>query len=83
MPQLPTWISLIVGALVAVWGGYRIFVGFRSARQEETARARGGLYGMRRSTHFLMGTVYVLLGAMLTLHAFGMTLRDLPLPGLN
>ncbi len=44
---------------------------FRNKASDERARARGGLYGMGRRTHFLVGTVYLLLAAALVATTFG------------
>lgn len=68
---LPRWLVLIVGGLVGVFGAYRLFLAFRSKAEEEGARRRGGLYGMRRSTHALIGIVYLIMAAMLISSAFG------------
>lgn len=69
--QLPPWVAIAVGALVIVFGAYRIKLGLRTADEDEAARKRGGLYGMGRRTHILIGVVYLLMGLMLILHAVG------------
>jgi hypothetical protein len=71
MVELPPWIPLVVGVLVVAFGAYRMRLAFRSQEAEERARERGGLYGMARRTHFLVGLVYLLMGAMLVASAFG------------
>ncbi len=71
MPHVPIWLALTIGSLVIVFGIFRLRLGFRSAAEEEAARARGGLFGMRRRTHFLFGVVYILMGVMLIMGAYG------------
>ena len=71
MVSLPPWIPFVIGTLVVLFGAYRIRIAFRSPEEDEKARARGGLYAMRRRTHVLVGIVYLLMGAALVLSAFG------------
>ena len=71
MVSLPPWIPLVIGLLVVAFGAYRMRLAFRSPDEDERARARGGLYGMARRTHFLVALVYLIMGAMLVLSAFG------------
>ena len=75
MPVLPAWLSLVCGAVLFVWGLFRLRVGFRPPPPQPGSRT-AGLYSMRRSTHFLMGTIYVILGTMLVLGYFGLSLRS-------
>lgn len=76
--RVPLWLTLLVAAFVIFFGAYRIAMARRSDADDARARARGGLYGMSRRTHFLVGTVYLLLGAGLVAGAFGWS----PLAGL-
>jgi hypothetical protein len=69
--RIPVWLTLGVALLVCIFGVYRIRLGFRSAESDARARARGGLYGMGRRTHFLIGIVYLLLGAGVIGASFG------------
>lgn len=69
--NLPPWVAIAVGALVIFFGVYRIRLGLRSRGEDEAARKRGGLYGMPRRTHLLIGVVYVLMGLWLVLAALG------------
>jgi hypothetical protein len=71
MLALPRWLVLLVGGLVVAFGLYRIRLGFRTDAEDEAARRRGGLYGMPRRTHILIGVVYLLMGVTLVLSAFG------------
>jgi hypothetical protein len=71
MVSLPPWIFLVVGLLVTVFGAYRIRLAFRNADDDERARRQGGLYGMGKRTHFLVGLVYILMGVGLVLGALG------------
>ena len=71
MLSLPPWIFLAIGSIVTIFGAYRIRLAFRSSEDDERAKKRGGLYGMGRRTHFLVGTVYILMGLALVLGAFG------------
>lgn len=76
--RIPVWLTLGVAALVCVFGAYRIRIAFRSHDEDERARARKGLFGMRRRTHFLIGVIYLLLGGALIATSFGWN----PLGGL-
>jgi uncharacterized iron-regulated membrane protein len=69
--RVPVWLTLGVALLVCVFGFYRIRLGFRSEEEDARARARKGLYAMGRRTHFLIGVIYLLLGAALVATSFG------------
>lgn len=83
--SLPPWVPCLVGALVALFGVYRLRLFFTTkpragatpdAAAEDAARRqpRGGLYAFSRRTHLLFGVVYLLMGAMLIASAFGVSL---------
>lgn len=76
--RVPVWLTLGVAVLVCIFGAYRIRIAFRSDEEDERARARKGLYAMRRRTHFLIGVIYLLLGGALIATSFGWS----PLGGL-
>ena len=70
--RIPVWLTLGVAALVILFGVYRIHIAItRKGEADERAKARGGLYAMGRRTHFLIGIVYLLLGAGLIATSFG------------
>jgi hypothetical protein len=69
--QVPMWLTLGVAALVLIFGAYRIRIAFRNDEEDQRARSKKGLYAMRRRTHFLIGTIYLLLGAGLIATSFG------------
>ena len=69
--RVPVWLTLGVAVLVCAFGAYRIRIAFRSDEEDERARARKGLYAMGRRTHFLIGVIYLLLGAGLVATTFG------------
>jgi hypothetical protein len=69
--RIPVWLTLAVAILVIVFGVHRLRLSFRSQEEEERARQRKGLYGMGRSTHRLIGIIYLLLGAALVATTFG------------
>jgi hypothetical protein len=71
MVALPPWIPLVVGLLVVAFGAFRMRLAFRSSEADEKAREKGGLYGMGRRTHFLVALVYLIMGVMLIMSAFG------------
>ena len=68
--QIPVWLRLLVSAMVVAFGGYRIVLSFRSDKEDETARRRGGLYAFQRRTHLLFGVFYLLVGGFLLFGAF-------------
>ena len=69
--QVPIWLTLGVAALVLIFGAYRIRIAFRTDDEDQRARSKKGLYAMRRRTHFLIGTIYLLLGAGLVATSLG------------
>jgi hypothetical protein len=69
--RVPVWLILGVAILVCGFGAYRIRLAFRSDADDERARAKKGLYAMARRTHFLIGLVYLLLGAALIATLYG------------
>lgn len=71
---IPAWVFLVVGALVILFGGWRIRLGFRSDAEDAWAKKRGGIYAVGRRTHLLVGTIYILMGVYLILGAFGIKL---------
>ncbi len=71
MLRLPVWLTLGIAALVIIFGVSRIILSRRSDEDEARAQKRKGLYAMGRRTHFLIGIVYLLLGAGLTAASFG------------
>jgi hypothetical protein len=77
MLNLPRWVPMVIGGLVFVFGVYRLRLGFRSKAADEAAKAKGGLYGFGRRTHFLFGIVYILMGIMLGLSAFGVSFTSI------
>jgi hypothetical protein len=75
MLNLPRWLPLAVGALVIIFGLYRLRLGLRrSPPADEASRQRGGMYGLGRRTHLLFGIVYLAMGVMLVLSGLGVHL---------
>ena len=77
--RIPAWIFAAVGIMVVAFGVWRIRLSFRSDEENVTAKKRGGLYGVGRRSHLLIGVVYILLGVYLLLGAFG--IRIVPFGG--
>lgn len=69
--HFPMWLTMGVAVIVLIFGAYRMRLAFRSDEEDARARARKGLYGMGRRTHFLIGIVYLLLGGALVATSFG------------
>lgn len=69
--RVPLWFTLGAAILVCVFGLYRIRLAFRSNEEDARAREKKGLYAMGRRTHFLVGTVYLLLGGALIATSYG------------
>lgn len=67
----PAWVSYVVGAVVIIFGAYRIKMGLRSAEANDKALKRGGLYALPRRTHVLIGVVYIALGGYLIMLGLG------------
>ena len=74
MPHLPAWLVILVGAIVVVFGLFRMGIAFRSKTEDAKARARGGLFAYPRRTHGLFGLVYVMMGVLLILGGLGVRL---------
>ncbi len=74
MPRLPVWLVVLVGGLVVVFGVFRLTLAFRSKEDDARARERGGLIGLPRRTHGLVGVVYLIAGTLLILTALGIKL---------
>jgi hypothetical protein len=72
--RIPAWVFVVVGLMVLVFGAWRIRLSFRNDEADEGARQRGGLYGISRRSHLLIGILYILLGGYLLLGAFGVRL---------
>jgi hypothetical protein len=71
IPHLPAWLVLAVGAVVILFGLFRLRLAFRSPADEESARDQKGMFGYPRRTHGLFGLVYILMGVLLILGALG------------
>jgi hypothetical protein len=71
VPRLPVWLVLTVGALVILFGLFRLRLAIRPPKEEEEAVTRKGMFGYPRRTHGLFGAVYVLMGVLLILGALG------------
>jgi hypothetical protein len=69
--RIPVWLTWGVAVLVIVFGAYRIRMAFRNDEADQRARERGGLYGMGRRTHALVGIIYLLLGGALIATSYG------------
>lgn len=67
--QLPRWVVFLVAAWVILFGAYRIYIGFRRPKDGEAKK--GGMWGLPKRTHFLVGVIYLILGTFLILSAFG------------
>lgn len=65
------WLTLGVASLVIIFGLYRISLFFRNSDEESRARERKGMFGFPGRTHFLIGFIYLLLGASLVATTFG------------
>ena len=76
--RIPLWLTLGAAFIVCVFGAYRIRLAFRSDDEDERAKARRGLFALNRRTHFLIGVIYILLGAGLVATSYGWN----PLEGL-
>jgi len=72
--HIPAWIFGAVGVVVILFGVWRIRLSRRSMEEDQAALRRGGLYGVNRRTHLLIGCLYILLGLYLLIEAFGVRL---------
>jgi hypothetical protein len=71
VPRLPAWLVIAVGAIVVVFGVFRLRLALRSAKEQEEAKQKGGLFSYPRRTHGLFGIVYILMGFLLIIGALG------------
>ena len=73
--HVPGWLTLGIGAVVILYGSYRIWVGTRKRDPDADVAKRGaigrGIYRMSPRTHLLVGIVYLLLGAALIATTYG------------
>ena len=69
--RVPIWLTLGVAAFVIAFGAHRIRLAFRSTEEQARAKAKGGMYGLSKRTHLIVGTVYLLLGGALVATSFG------------
>jgi hypothetical protein len=76
--HLPRGIVLFLGGMVVVFGVFRIVLGLRSAPAppqhpdvELDEPRRSGLVGLGRTHNLLVGVIFVILGVILSLQAFG------------
>jgi uncharacterized membrane protein HdeD (DUF308 family) len=72
--HIPPWVFVVIGVLVIVFGIWRIRLSRRTLEEDQAAKQRGGLYGVNRRTHLLIGCLYILLGVYLLVEAFGVRL---------
>lgn len=75
--SVPPWLSFLCGAMVIIFGIYRISVGLRSDAAQKRAEQKKGLYSLPRRRHMLFGIVYLLMGVFLVAAAFGLDLSGL------
>ena len=64
MLNLPRWVPILVGALVLLFGVYRLRLGLRKPDPE---RKRQGLDAMSNRYHLMFGLVFLATGAFLIL----------------
>ena len=72
--RIPPWLFAVIGVVVIVFGIWRIKLSRRSLEEDQAAQRRGGLYGVNRRTHLLIGCLYILLGLYLLIESFGVRL---------
>ena len=68
---VPLWLTVLVAAVVIIFGLYRLRLALRSDAEDEKARAGKGLYALPRRTHLLFGILYLLLGAFVIATGLG------------
>ena len=67
--RIPVWLTLLIAALVIIFGCYRIYLATRPA--DENTPPRSGLYRMSKRAHLFVGVIYLALGAGLVATSFG------------
>ncbi|HVK76807.1 MAG TPA: hypothetical protein VM734_25955 [Kofleriaceae bacterium] len=65
------WLSLLIAALVLLFGAYRLWLAFGGPPDEERAKARRGMLAMPRRQHGAIGILYLLVGSALLATSFG------------
>jgi hypothetical protein len=79
--RIPAWLTLGVAILVLGFGAFRLWLAFRPEPKSDDSTSSGssgsprprarGIYAMRKRTHLLVGTIYLLLAIGLTATVFG------------
>ncbi len=68
---IPPWLTILIAALVLLFGSYRLRIYMHGAEKYEKMRTRGPMYRIPRRTHLLMGVVFCGLGSWLIVIALG------------
>ena len=69
--RIPQWLSILIAALVILFGAYRLWLAVSGPSDDERAKARRGLMAMSRRQHGLVGVLYLLVGGALLATSFG------------
>ena len=73
--KIPVWLTLGFGALIVLFGSFRIWMALKKKPQaaagSDDAGARGGFQRMSSRAHLFVGSIYVLLGIALIATSFG------------
>lgn len=68
MISVPPWVAGLIGAVVTFFGVYRLYIGVKPRPKQAEQK---GLYGMPAYRHVMFGIVFIIMGGMLMLSAFG------------
>ncbi len=69
---LPRWLVFAVAAWVIIFGIYRLWLAFKKPPSPDDPNFhRKGLFAATPRRHFLLGVIYLILGAYLVMAGFG------------
>jgi len=68
--RIPIWLTLALGAVVIVYGAFRIYLGLQR-NEDASDKPRRGLRAISKRAHLFVGVIYILLGAGLIATSFG------------
>ena len=73
--SIPIWLTLLVAAVVSIFGVYRIWIAISPSDDTEGSRwDTVAAFGRTKRAHLIYGILYLAMGVMLCLAGFGVKL---------